>query len=103
MHQTITDQERRTITTAASWLSDVLGDLRHQASNVTRLTRLFQGYHGELSEFMAATRRAWSVVVGKLPELRRPAAYFFRVLEGELSPQVGQTAHQAQEVIYGSA
>ena len=102
MHATLTEHERRTITTAASWLSDVLDDLDHQASNTTRLIRLYQAGELELGAFMEATRRAWSIVVPKVPTLRRPAAYFFRVLEGELVPQVGMSAKQAQAVAYGA-
>ena len=101
MHATLTEHERRTITTAAAWLSNVLGDLDHQASNVTRLVRLYQGGNLELSEFMACCRAAWSTVVGKMPELRRPAAYYFTVLEHELAPPVGMTAAQAAAVAYG--
>ncbi len=103
MHQTITDHERRTITVAAAWLSDVLGDLDHQQSNVTRLKRLYQGYHGELPEFMSHCRTSWSVIVPKIPKLRKPMPYWFRVLETELQPDVGLTAQQAQEVAHARA
>ena len=102
MHQTITDHERRTITVAAAWLSDVLGDLDHQQSNVSRLTRLFQGGDLELPEFMAHCRAAYSVIVPKLGRLRKPCAYFFRVLERELAPDVGMTARQAEAVAHGA-
>ena len=102
MHATLTEHERRTITTAASWLSDVLDDLDHQASNTTRLIRLYQAGELELGAFMEATRRAWSVVVPKLPELRKPCAYYFRCLEAELAPPVGLTAAQATAVAYGA-
>ena len=102
MHQTLTDHEQATITTAARALSDMLHDQAHEASNTTRMLNLYRGYHGDLGEFMAASRRAWSIVVPKLPGLRRPAAYFFRVLEAELAPPVGMSAKQAQAVAYGA-
>ena len=99
MHQTLTDHEQATITTAATWLSSALGDQVHLASNTTRLTRLFQGYDGELAAFMASGRAAWSIVSSKMPGLRRPAAYFFTVLEGELSPDVGVAAAQVERQV----
>ena len=99
MHQTLTDHEQATITTAARALSDMLDDQAHEASNVTRMTRLYQGYHGELGEFMESVRVAWSIVAGKMPELRRPASYFFTVLEGWIMVDVGETAAQAERMI----
>ena len=102
MHQTIDATEERTLQIAACWLSQALDDLAHQQSNVTRMRRLYQAGELELGAFMEATRRAWSIVVPKVPTLRRPAAYFFRVLEGELVPQVGMSAKQAQAVAYGA-
>ena len=99
MHQTLTDHEQATITIAARWLSDALHDQAHEASNTTRLLNLYRGYHGELAAFMASGRAAWSIVSSKLPELRRPAAYFFTVLEGELSPDVGVAAAQVERQV----
>ena len=99
MHQTLTDHEQATITIAARWLSDVLDDQAHEASNTTRMLNLYRGYHGDLGEFMASGRAAWSIVAGKLPELRRPAAYFFTVLEGWIMVDVGETAAQAERMI----
>ena len=96
MHQTLTDHEQATITIAARWLSDVLHDQAHEASNTTRLLNLYRGYHGELAAFMESVRAAWSIVVGRMPGLRRPASYFFTVLEGEIMVDVGMAAAQVE-------
>ena len=91
----ITNSEQTILKTAARWLSDVLDDQAHEASNTTRMLNLYRGYHGELAAFMESVRAAWSIVVGRMPELRRPAAYFYTVLEGEIMPDVG---HRAEDV-----
>jgi len=102
MHQTITDHERRTISIAAAWLSQALDDLHHQASNQRRMLNLYHGYHGELPEFMEATRRAWSITSRHRGRIRNAASYYFTVLEGEIMPPVGMTAVQAEAVAYGA-
>ena len=103
MHQTLTEIESKTITTAAAWLSDVLDDLHHEASNTTRLIRLYQGTSLELAEFMATVRQAYSIIIPKLPALRKPMAYWFRILEDLLTPQVGLTARRAEAVAHAKA
>ena len=97
MHYQMTEHEQRTITTAAAWLSQALGDLRHQTHNTTRLVRLYQGGDLELSEFMEEVRGAYSEIVAKIPTLKRPAAYWFRILERRLSPPVGMDAATAEQ------
>ena len=98
MHYQMTEHEQRTITTAAAWLSQALGDLRHQTHNTTRLLRLYQGGELELPEFMGQVRGAYSEIVVKIPTLKRPAAYLFAVLERRLSPAVGMDAATAERL-----
>jgi hypothetical protein len=81
MHETLSDHERRTIEAAARWLSGVLHDARHTASNVTRLERLYQGSSLELDGFMILVKRAHSTWAHKQNDIRNPAPYFFTVLE----------------------
>ena len=91
MHERLTDQEQQTIATAAAWLSRALQDVDHAQSNQTRLIRLFQGSTLELDQFMTTVRQSYSTTIHKLAGIRKPCAYFFRVLESLLNEPVTKT------------
>jgi len=74
-------RERDVIRAAIVGLSrGILQDAEHIASNVKQAYNLFGWADLDLESFMACVKEAHSVTLRALPRLRRPGAYFFKVL-----------------------
>jgi len=96
----IADADKRTIGISVAWLSQVFEDLDHQASNTTRAERLFESSGLAGWQFTECIRSAYSGTLKHQPGLRRPMAYFFRLLEDQTQRLThGLTALEAMAFI----